>query len=448
MDGEKLRVEPVESDQPSSEGAPTCRGAQGARIVRPVRNQVEFVMEELDALVPEDHVVRGIWAFLERLDLSDFYAAIRAVPGRPGRPASDPMVLLALWVYATVEGVGSARGLARLCEEHDGFRWLRGGVPIDYHLLSDFRRDHEKALEDLLSQIVAALMGAGLVKLKEVAQDGMRVRASAGSGSFRRKERLEQLLEEAQAQVKRLAQEREHPDTGVTKRKRAAQERAARERKERVEQALGELPAVQAAKKRQAKHAGKARQSKLKEARVSTTDPETRVMKMPDGGFRPAHNVQLATDVESQVIVGVDVINRGTDQGEALAMEEQVARRTGRHPGAYLIDGGYVDLQDIEALEQKGVRVYAPPKERKDGQPASWGAGITPPVQAWRERMGTAEGKAIYRHRASSAECVNALARERYGLQRFRVRGLAKATCAILLVVITHNLLRWASLTA
>ena len=434
-----------ESHEPSLE--PVTR-PEGARIVRPVRNQVEFFMEELDALVPEDHVVRGIWAFLEGLDLSDFYAAIRAVPGRPGRPASDPMVLLALWVYATVESVGSARGLARLCEEHNGFRWLRGGVPVDYHLLSDFRRDHQKALDDLLSQITAVLMDAGLVKLKEVAQDGMRVRASAGSGSFRRKDRLERFLEEAQAQVERLAQEREHPDPGVSKRKRAAQERAARERKERVERALGELPAVQAAKERQAKRAGKARRAKLNEARVSTTDPEARVMKMPDGGFRPALNVQLATDVESQIIVGVDVINRGTDQGEALAMEDQVARRTGSHPSAYLIDGGYVDLGQIETLEGKGVRVYAPPRERKDGQPVSWDRGTTPQVQAWRDRMETAEGKAIYRHRASSAECVNALARERYGLQRFRVRGVAKGMCAVLLLVITHNLLRWASLTA
>lgn len=335
MDGEKLRVQPVGSHQAVSEGAV---GVHEVRIVRPVRNQVAFVMEELDALLPEDHVVRGIWAFLERLDLSDLYAAIRAAPGRPGRPASDPMVLLALWVYATAEGVGSARGLARLCKEHDGFRWLRGGVPVDYHLLSDFRRDHEKALDDLLTQIIAVLMDAGLVKLKEVVQDGIRVRASAGSGSFRRKERLGQLLQEAEAQVKRLAQDREHPDTGVSKRKRAARERAVQERKERVEHALDELPAVQAAKERQAKRAGKARRTKLNVARVSTTDRQARVMKMPDGGFRPAHNVQLATDVESQVIVGVGVINRGTDKGEALAMEEQVARRTGCHPQAYLMD--------------------------------------------------------------------------------------------------------------
>ena len=445
MDGEKPLAQTDESHEAASEG---MTRAQDARIVRAIRNQAEFVMEELDAVVPEDHVVRAIWAFLERLDLSDFYAVIRAVPGRPGRPASDPMALLALWVYATVEGVGSARRLGRLCEEHNGFRWMRGGVPVDYHLLSDFRRNHERDLDDLLSQIVAVLMDAGLVKLEEVAQDGMRVRAGAGSGSYRRKERLEHVLEEAQAQVKRLAQEREHPDTGVSKRKRAARERAARERKERVEHALRELPAVQAAKERQAKRAGKARRAKLNGPRVSTTDPEARVMKMPDGGFRPAHNVQLATDVESQIIVGIDVINRGTDQGEALAMEEQVVRRTGRHPGAYLVDGGYVDLDQIDTLEGKGVRVYAPPKQRKDGQPVSWKRGTTPPVQAWRERMESEEGKAIYRHRASSAECVNALARERYGLQRFRVRGLAQATCAVLLMVITHDLLRWASLTA
>ena len=418
-----------------------------ARIVRPVRNQIEFVMEELDALVPEDHVVRAIWAFLERLDLSDLYAAIRAAPGRPGRPASDPMVLLALWVYATAEGVGSARGLARLCEEHDGFRWLRGGVPVDYHLLSDFRRDHEKALDDLRTQIVAVLMDAGLVKLKEVAQDGMRVRASAGSGSFRRKERLEQLLQEAQAQVKRLAQEREHPDTGVSKRERAARERAARETKRAggAPRRVGELPAVQAAKERQAKRAGKARRTKLNEARVSTTDPQARVMKMPDGGFRPAHNVQLATDVESQVIVGVDVINRGTDQGEALAMEEQVARRTGCHPGAYLIDGGYVDLEDIQILEHRGIKVYAPPKESH--KIVTWKPGTRPELVAWRERMETDEGKAIYRHRASTAECVNALARAKYGVQQFRVRGLLKVTSVALLVAITHNLLRWAALS-
>ena len=424
---------------------PTRR--EEARVRRPVRNQIQMVMQDLDATLAEDHQARAIWDFLERLDLSAFYASIRAVQGGPGRPASDPQVVLALWVYATVEGLGSARKLERLCREHDAYRWLCGGVPVDYHLLSDFRHEHQEALNELLTQIVATLMAQELVTLKEVAQDGLRVRTSAGSGSFRRKARLQEFLEVAQARVERLAREREHPDPGVTRRERAARERAAKERLERVEQALAQMPAVQAAKERQAKHAGKARQAKLREPRVSTTDPEARVMKMPDGGFRPAYNVQLATDVDSQVIVGVAVTNRGTDQGEGLAMEEQVTQRTGQHPGAYLVDGGFVDLEDIEALEGCGVRVYAPPKKQEGGRKMIWKPGTKPEVLAWRERMETEAGKTTYKHRASTAECVNAQTRVKYGVQRFTVRGVTKVTSIALLLVITHNLLRWAALT-
>ncbi len=424
---------------------PTRR--EDARVRRPVRNQIQMVMQDLDATLPEEHQARAIWDFLDRMDLSAFYASIQAVEGGPGRPASDPQVLLAIWVYATVEGIGSARKLDRLCREHDAFRWLCGGVPVDYHLLSDFRGEHQEALNELLTQIVATLMAENLVTLEEVAQDGVRVRASAGSGSFGRKARLEECLEAAQAQVERLAQAREHPDPGVSRRERAARERAAQERRERVEQALCQLPEVQAAKERQARHAGKARQARLREARISITDPEARVMKMPGGDFRPAYNMQFATDVDSQVIVGVGVINRGNDQGEGLVMEEQVAQRTGQHPGAYLLDGGFVDLEDIEALERRGVRIYAPPKKGKGGRKATPKPGAKPGVSAWRQRMETEEGQAIYRHRASTAECVNAQVRVKYGLQRFTVRGVTKVTSIALLLAITHNLLRWAALT-
>ena len=443
---EQTSLFPELGERPEKTGKePTRR--EDARVRRPVRNQIQMVMQDLDATLPEDHQARAIWDFLERLDLSAFYGSIQAVEGGPGRPASDPQVLLAIWVYATVEGVGSARKLDRLCREHDAFRWLCGGVPVDYHLLADFRRDHQEAMSDLLTKIVATLMAGNLVTLKEVAQDGMRVRASAGSGSFRRKSRLEECLEEAQARVERLVQEREHPDPGVSRRERAARERTAQERLERVEDALIQLPEVQAAKERQAKHAGKARQAKLKEARVSTTDPEARVMKMAEGSFRPAYNVQLATDVDSQVIVGVGVINRGADQGEGLAMEEQVAQRTGQDPGAYLLDGGFVHLGDIEALEGRGVRVYAPPKKGKGGQKATPKPGTEPGVIAWRQRMETEEGQAIYRRRASTAECVNAQFRMKYGMQRLTVRGVTKVTSIALLMAVTHNLLRWAALT-
>ncbi len=420
-----------------------------ARLRRAVRNQVEMIARDLDSLIAEDHPVRSIWAFLSKLDLSALYSCIKAVLDKPGRPATDPQVLLALWVYATVEGIGSARRLARLSEEHDAYRWLRGGVPVDYHLLSEFRVTHQRELDDLITQVIAVLLKGELVQLKRVSQDGMRVRARAGQASFRRERSLEQCLEAAREQVKWLAQEREHPGSGISQREQAARERAARERQERIEEALRQLPEVEAAKERQRKDAGKARAAKIQEARVSTTDPTARRMKMPDGGFRPGYNVQLATDTESQVIVGVAATNHGTDQGEALGVEKQVEERTGKHPEDYLIDGGFVDLKDIVALESRGIRVYAPPKEN-GGREVRYECGAVgrQEVVAWRERMGTEEAKAIYRERAATSECVNALMRAKYGLGQFTVRGLPKVFCVTLLLVLTHNLLRWISLTS
>lgn len=284
-----------------------------ARLVRPVRTQIEWAPRELDAALPPDHQARAIWALLEQLDLSAFYADIRAVADRPGRPASDPKVLLALWLFATKEGIGIARHLARLCEDHDAYRWILGGVPIDYHLLAEFRVVHEQALDDLFTTILAAMMNAGLVTLDRVAQDGMKVRASAGAASFRGASSLEACLTEAKEQVERLKAQREHSEPGVSAREQAARERHARERQARVEGAIAQLPAAKAAKERQERTLAKPKRAKVTEPRVSTTDPTARVMHMPDGGFRPAFNAQFATDVESQVIVGVGVTTRGSD---------------------------------------------------------------------------------------------------------------------------------------
>lgn len=423
-----------------------------ARVIRPVRNQVQWVERDLDSLVPEHHPTRVIWAFLEGLDLSRFYQEIRAVLDRPGHPATDPQVLLALWVYATVEGIGSARRLARLCEAHDGFRWLRGGVPINYHMLADFRVAHQAALDDLLTQIVAALLAEDLVTLQRVAQDGTRIRASAGAGSFHREDRLAACLQEARAQVAELAQQREQPDPGVRAREQQARERAARERAARVMKALEHLPALEAAKAQQVRSKAKAERVRVTAPRTSTTDPEARVMRMPDGGFRPAYNLQLATDTASQVIVGVTVTNQGTDAGQAAPMEQQVANRTGRHPSAYLMDGGFAARADITTLEQRGVTVYTPDRPprtrtsgRAQGEPRY---GDSPEVVTWRTRMQTADAKVVYRERAATAECVNAQVRGRYGLDQFTVRGLDKVLSVALLVAITHNLLRWLALTS
>lgn len=437
---------------------PERRGSQAtgttrpeeARVLRAERSQVEWTPRSLDACLPEDHQARAIWALLERLDLSAFYSAIKAVVGHPGQPTTDPKVLLALWLYATADGVGSARQLARLCEEHDAYRWLRGGVPINYHMLADFRVAHQAALDDLLSEILAAMMVDGLVSLRHVAQDGMRTRAWAGAGSFHRKDTLERCLAEAREQVERLAQEREHPDPQVSRREQAAGERAARERQQRVEQALRRLPAVKAAKERQGKTLAKSKRGKVSEARVSTTDAQATVMKMPDGGFRPAYNLEVATDVDSQVIVGVGVVTAGSDGGQALPMVAQIEGRTGEVPEGYLMDGGFATREDITALEGQGIVVYAPTRAprtttsgRSQAQPRP---DDTPEVVGWRARMETEEAKAVYKERAATSECVNAHLR-RYDLRQLVVRGAAKVLSVLLLAAVSHNLLRWIALS-
>jgi|BarGraNGADG00212_1021973.scaffolds.fasta_scaffold24628_1 transposase len=433
--------------QESAPEPPTLPAA--ARVVRPVRTQLEWVTRSLDDALPEAHLARAVWAFVERLELDSFYASIKAVVDGPGRPPSDPKVLLALWVYATADGVGKARQLARLCCEHDAYRWLRGGVPINYHMLSDFRVARKAELDELLTQILASLMSAGLVEAERVAQDGVRLRAGAGAASFRRKERLEQFLEQAGERVRQLSEEQ--PDPCRTAMEQAAQERAARERTERIERALAEMPKVEAIKERQKRKLAKGKREKVGEARVSTTDPEARVMKMADGGYRPALNAQFATDMDSQVIVGVAVVNQGTDLGLAAPMETQVAERTGRHPSQYVVDGGFACLDDVVTLTRREVVVYTPSRpptgDDRAKDPTLPRPGDPPEVADWRVRMGTEEAKALYRDRGAAAECVNAQIEGRYGLRQLPVRGLERALAVLLLVAVAHNLLRWIALT-
>jgi transposase len=408
-----------------------------------------MVIRTLDSTLAEDHPARAIWAFLAGSDLTAFYAACKAVTDGPGRPATDPQVLLALWILATADGVGSARQLARLCEQHDAYRWLCGGVPINYHMLADFRVAHPTAVDDVLTQTVGCLMAAGLVTLAGVAQDGMRTRASAGASSFRTKDGLESCLVAAKAQVVRLQQQREHPDPTVNKRQRAARERAAKERLDRVERALALLPEAAAAKQRQQQTLAKGQREQVTEPRVSLTDPEARVMKMPDGGFRPAYNVELATDVASGGVIGAGATRNGTDAGEAGPMLVQLAVRTQRLPRNYLIDGGFVTQEDITLLERSRVRVYAPvraPRLQPAAQRYQPHPGDSPEVVRWRRRMRTPAAQSYYRQRAATAEWANAQARN-HGLTRFTVRGLANVTTVTLLMAVTHNILRWLAAT-
>lgn len=426
-------IQSVDEEKNSPAGAP--------RIQFAVRNQVEMVMTDLDSLIADDHQVRIVWAFVEQQDLSALYALILARGSRPGRPVIDPRIMVALWLNATLDGVGAARELDRRCSEDVGYKWICGGVSVNYHTLSDFRVEHGDVVDRLLTQDVAALMSEGLVDLNRVAQDGVRVRASAGAASYRRAKSLEQCLEEAETQVAQLREELEASPGEGTKRARAARKRAARERLERVQRAVTRNAELQT------KKSGKAKDK----VRASTTDPDVPVMKMGDGGFRPAANVQFGTDVGSQIITGVDVTNRGTDQGEMAPMVEQHHKRYGRNPDEMLVDGGYANQEDIEAVSapDKGCTVYAPvpkPKNKNRDRYAPL-PGDSPAVAAWRQRMGTDEAKAIYKERASTAECVNAIARNR-GLRQFTVRGLKKIRAVVLWYVLAHNMMRGHALRA
>ena len=423
----------VSSTSPTS-GAMAERMAH-LRLRRVNRDQVTPVPARLADLLPSDHLARLIWDAIMRLDLTAFYEPIVVVEGGVGQAATDPQILVVLWTFATSQGVTSARALDQLCVEHLAYIWLCGGVSMNYHTLSDFRIKHRQALDDLMTQVLGRLCHAGLVEFEHIAQDGMRVRASAGAASFHRQATLEKCLTEAQALLASLEEPRAADAEEITAREQAAQERAARERVERLEAALAEMPAAQAAK----------RVTERGEARVSSTDPATRVMKMPDGGFRPAYNVQFATDTAHLVITGVDVTNAGSDPSEMEPMIDQVQERCDQLPADWLMDGSFVSTPAIEAGAAKQVRVLAPvpaPKNR-ERDPALALPTDSPALAEWRARMATPEAKATYRLRAATSECVNAQARSRHGLLQFRVRGLIKVLCIALWIALTHNLLIW-----
>ncbi len=416
-----------------------------ARVIRPNRGQVELRPMDLESLLPEGHRARLVWAWVERQDLSGMYAVLKVREGGVGRSAIAPEILLGLWLYATLDSVGSARQLSRLVLEHDAYRWISGGVQVNHHSLSDFRVAHGAALDELLSTSLAALMAAGAVKLQCVAQDGVRVRAHAGAASFRRKASLQDNLEQARERVRQLKAELDADPAQDSRRKIAAQQRARREMQQRLQAALDRMPELQAIKQRKG---GKS------EARASSTDAEASVMKMADGGFRPAYNTQFASDCDTQVIVGVEVSTSGSDMAQLAPMVSQVQQRLGEVPAQWLVDGGFPAHEQIDAVAHK-TEVYAPvpqPRAKKDDQGSQIAQDKhqakpddSTAVAQWRQRMGTDAAKALYKLRAATAECVNAQARNR-GLQRLPVRGRAKVRCIALLFALAHNLMRTVAL--
>ena len=428
------------------------RGAVGLR--RPERMQTGLVVECVDDLVGLDHPVRLVMKLVEGLDLSCFHEGIEARAGVAGRDATDPSLLVALWLYACTRGVGSARELARRCEDSAAFRWLCGGVGVNHRLLSEFRVAHGAALDGLFTQVIASLVDKDVVRVSRISQDGVRVRMGAGAGSFRREERLKQLLAEAREHVGRVHEQLDQPASlALSKRQRGARIRAAAEKLERLEQAVAQMPELVARQAEAAQRAGRGKEGeriRARQPRVSTTDAEARVMKMPNGGFNPAVNIQLATDTASRAIVGVEVTAQGVDSANlSQPMRRQVERRTGRKVQQHLLDGGYHRSEDIEQAHREEVELFLPPKSARlaanRGLELRPKPGDSPGVLAWKRRMASDEGKEIYKQRASTSETVNADLRTQRGLSRIAVRGLKKAQCVALWSALAYNLMHFAN---
>lgn len=427
-------------DLPEQERAERMLGGR-ARLREPRRDQFEMQVFDLDGLVDEDHPVRVIWAYARKVDMSDFEAAVRSREGVAGAPQTSPHLLLALWLYAVRDGVGSARALARACETVSAYRWLCGGVGVNHRILSQFRNDQSGRIEELLIKHVASLSLARLIDLDEVAQDGVRIRASAGGSSFRRRPTLEKELAKAKARLKALASQGDDdasgPGGGAGGSPR--QVRTAKDREARVARALQALEDAEKVRERRAKSHAKqtARQTA---PRASTTDPDAKVMKMPDGGFRPAYNIQFASLPQSGIVLAVSCETTGSDGGLAEPMAARLTQAYGRRPARHLVDGGYQSACDIAAAEDAGANFYCPVAKSKSGREAFEPRDKdTAPVARWRAKMASDEAKTIYKRR-SRCELVHAKLRNA-GWDKLYVRGKLKVEAWMRWFALASNIL-------
>lgn len=409
------------------------------RMRSPVRDQIEWQFVDVDGLIGSEHPARIIWAYVEKLDLSELEEAIKAREHVRGQAPASPRLLLALWLYATSQKVGSARELARLCENHNAYRWLCGGVSVNYHGLADFRVAHPELIKRLLCENVAALSVTGVISLDEVTQDGVRVRSGAGARSFRRRKTLEKELRKATRLVEQLSAEAESDPAASSRRVKAAQERAARQREAKVNAALARLGELEEERKRRGR-TNKKDVAKQGEPRASTTDPQARVMKMADGGYRPAYNCQISTVAKGQIVVAAYAETNGSDRGLMRPMLDEVQRDYGRLPKRHLVDGGFNNNGDTEWAASQGVKVYGPPpKSKHRTDPYAPRDDDGPGVAQWRRRMRSPHGKGVYKRRVMT-ECINARFRQ-WGLQQFTVRGKQKATTVLNWFGLANNIL-------
>ena len=344
-------------------GVPKRAGQCGRRAIQEGENVAEPRLKavdrtqmllrtiEVERLIEEEHPARAVWEFVGRLDLSPYAERVRSVEGSAGRPAFDPRLLVSLWVYSYSRGVSSARAIERLCEYDPAYQWLTGMEGISAHTLSDFRVAHEKALRTLFIETLALLSSEGLITLERVMQDGTRVRACASSNGFRSKPRVEILLKQAREAVAELEAQSEEE---TSRQMQAARERAKRERQERLESALKEFDKLKA--------------NKSLVDRVSTSDPDARVMKQAEGGAAPSYNVQISTDAAHSVIVGIDVTQSGADYQQLTPAMERLEQTMQDSPEQVVVDGGYISNNNIVKMANQGIELIGPEPRGKSAK--------------------------------------------------------------------------------
>lgn len=408
--------------------------APAVRLAEPDRQLPVPTPLCFDELVPAEHPARMLWALLGTLDLSRFSEGVTSVEGHAGRALHSPRMMLTLWLFAITEGVGSARKIARLTLRDAPYRWIVSNVPVSHDKLSAFRREHSVAFDALFTDVLATLVHKGLLCLDVASQDGTRTRAAATAPSFRTYGSLLQCREQAALHLKAVLAAAD--DSEYSKAQHARREAAAKDYQARVEAAIATVKILQTG-----------RGPKDKPARASTTDAEARVMKMGDGGFRPALNVQYVIAGSGvggpRAVVGVQITNVGSDMSSLTPLVEQIEKRTGAYPKTLLADCGHARHDDIVTTEQHGVAVIMPPSESAKSIEKLRAEGAPPEVIAWRERMETPEAKEQYRARASLCELNHAHQKTHHGITQFLVRGVLKATCVVLLGAIATNLMQF-----
>ena len=495
----------IEASQGHVKGEETSPGRRKLKAIN--RAQRLLLPLDVDALIPVDHKARAIWELTGRLDLSAFEKGLKTEEGSKGAPAWSPRLLLSVWVYALSEGIRTARSIARMMEYEPGLRWLTGLERVNHHTLSDFLTENGEGVRRLMAEMLAMLEHAGQVDLERVMHDGTKVRAQAGSGSFRREKTIRERLQQAQQLVSELEEGDEEAEDA---RREAARKRAAREQAERLERALEEL------KKAQAEDKDKA----AEEVRVSISDPDARVMKHGDCAIAPSYNVQISTDAKEMYIVGVEVSQSGSDFEQLQPAVETIEGQMGRRPQQMVVDGGYLSEENIEGMAEAGIELIGPESNGEEGRSRSAlkRAGIDPrfgpkafvvegdgsvrcpagkqlryhghsrkhgkvyrqyraegadcascpmrqkccprnpkkgrmvsiriypkAVVAFREKMKTEEARGIYRKRSQVAEFPNACIKERIGLRKFLRRGLHKVRVEALWACLTFNVMQWIS---